>query len=107
MSRSPVLVISKLGAEKSFFFQEKQFFFQSKYMQLCNIYLFRDSTRFIKIEVKTLKLCLIKVEFLPKNGRFNLANFRTLPYYFFCDQHTLSSCFLSALFELKGIKVSS
>ena len=76
MSRSPVLIISKLGAVKSVFFQEKQVFFQSKYMQLYNIYLSRDSTRFIKIEVKKSKLCLIKVEILPKNGRFNVENFR-------------------------------
>ena len=45
-------------------------------MQLYNIYLSRDSTRFIKIEVKKSKLCLIKVEILPKNGRFNVENFR-------------------------------
>ena len=76
MSRSPVLVISKLGAVKSFFSKKNKFFFQSKYMQLYNIYLSRDSTRFIKIEVKKTKLCLIKVEILPKKGPFNVENFR-------------------------------
>jgi len=106
-----VLVISKLGAVTKllFFFQEKKnkFFSQSKYMQLCIIYLSRDSTRFVNIKVKTLKLCLIKVDFLPKNGRFNVENFRPFRIIFFCDQHALTSCSLSALFESKGTKVSS
>ena len=59
------------------------FFFQSKHTKLYNIYLSIDSIRFIKIKVKTFKLFLIKVEFLPKNGRFNLANVRPFCVIFF------------------------
>ena len=96
MSCSSVLGHFDVKVGNLAFFPNISIFFQTKYTTLFNTYLSITSEKIIKIKVETVELCLIEVEFLPKNGQLKVENFRPFRIDCFCDQHALLSYFIFA-----------
>ena len=91
MSCSSVLGHFDVKVGNLAFFPNISIFFQTKYTTLFNTYLSITSEKIIKIKVETVELCLIEVEFLPKNGQLKVENFRPFRIDCFCDQPALLS----------------